>query len=123
MTIPRVLLAAALLVLGFMILGIQRNMLTLGTGLTNSGQEMVKHLTNINGQLVTAHTKLDQVQVKLKRGVGQIGKPRVRAIPHLAHPTARGFRTAAPTAPAPPFNPWAQFFTAPQPPTTPPPQT
>jgi hypothetical protein len=99
MTIPRVLMAAALLVLGFMILGIQQNMLKIGGQLDGAKGELVQHLSHIGNQLSSAHAKLDTVMTRQK-GRGRIGKPRVKPVPHL-RPT--------PLLPQP-VNPFDPFF-------------
>lgn len=104
MTISKVLLAAALLVLGFMILGIQKNMMGINDSVSAGRGEVVKHLTDISGKLDVTHGKLDTLSSKLTRGVGRIGKPRVKPVPHLR-------RLPPPVSPADPFARW--FMTPP----------
>jgi hypothetical protein len=82
MTIPRVLLAAALLIVAFMLLGVQKNILMMNESLKAGGGQLIEHMTHISSQLSSAHAKLDTVIVR-QRGTGRIGKPRVKPVPHL----------------------------------------
>lgn len=69
------LLAIALLVLGFMLLGVQRNMLSFSDRFGTS-------LARIEEQLKVSNTKLDGL-VKRQRGVARVGKPIVKAVKHV----------------------------------------
>lgn len=77
MTIAKVLLAIAMLVLGFMLLGVQRNML-------HVGDRIDAGFTALGGQITTAQTKLDTV-ITRQKGMARISRPRTKPVPHLQH--------------------------------------
>jgi hypothetical protein len=91
-------MAAALLVLGFMIWGVhkdvdgfRREAGTVGTTLLDRINGATSQLSTTNDKLDQAHLKLDAASSKLDRlkptGHIRVGRPRVRAVAHLPpHP-------------------------------------
>src|SRR5277367_6312263 len=91
MTIPRVLLAAALLTLGFMIWGVHKDIGAFRRDAGIVGAEVLAKMTGTTSQLTSANDKLDAAHAKLDKlkptGVIRVGKPRVRSVPHMPpHP-------------------------------------
>src|SRR5271168_2716222 len=91
MTIPRVLLAAALLTLGFMIWGVHKDIDGFRRDAGRVGAEVIAQLAGSASQLTSANDKLDQAHQKLDKlkptGFIRVGKPRVKPVPHvLPHP-------------------------------------
>lgn len=86
MTIPRVIFAAALAVLGFMIWGIHKDIWTLTANINSAGTVIVSKIDAVAGQMTSAHSKLDVVKDKVmafKTGKATIGKPRVPPVKNL----------------------------------------
>lgn len=107
MTIPRVLLAAALLILGFMILGTTKTVLQLKSDMEAAKTTLVGEVGSINKglaavtkQQLAAEDTLDKVY-KLTKAYGRVGKPRVKAVPCLPVQQADPFAWR----PTPPVSP------------------
>lgn len=85
MTIARVILASALIVLGFMIWGVHKDVYNLTELAQKGGAAITAKIDGIAGQLSNADAKADKLMVMTK-GIGTIGRPRTKPIRHLLPP-------------------------------------
>ena len=81
-TVSRLILAACLVALGFMIWGIHKDIYTLTEMAQRGGAAISAKIDGISGQLSNADAKSDKL-ITLTKGIGTIGKPRTKPIRHL----------------------------------------
>jgi hypothetical protein len=87
MTVSRILMAVALVVIAVMIVGVQRNVLEVGDRIEAIRVEIGGHLTEIGGSVEGLPDKIKprvvHTVVVRKGPVARVGRPRVPPVKHL----------------------------------------
>lgn len=92
MTIARVLMAAALIVLGFMIWGVHKDIYSLTELAQKGGAQIMAKLDASDAKTEGATAKINDANAKLDkmynltRGTGTVGRPKAKPIKHLVLP-------------------------------------
>ena len=90
MTIPRVLLALAILVLGMMMWGLHKDIHNASTDLVQQNESLKQHVSEVGDKLIVAAAKPPEVRTRIKTRYKYLKRAPVKAVIHKPrHPPVR----------------------------------